>query len=193
MERSLPRTQSIHLRFGKGSQFTDQIVQLYCSQTSAPRPLFRIVTKPWTASNCSLFVVIFPGIFLISELFGSKSLGTETSINNAFFSFLYLTTLLGCSALFIMFTLNGIIRLYASIMFLFSIIAFGLRFHEFWGAGILKFLQMFRCITPHTLLCLCVYSWSDMSFLHLDRRSFVLAVCTLQNLHLSDWLSPANF
>ena len=49
---------------------------------------------------------------------------------------------------------------------------------------------MCQWITSHTLLCLCVYSCSDMSFLHPYRRWIVISVSTLQNLHLSDWLSP---
>ena len=65
MERSPPRTQSIHLRFGKRSRFTEQAVH-FCSQSFGPRALFRIVTEPRTASNCSSFVVIFTGMFCLN-------------------------------------------------------------------------------------------------------------------------------
>ena len=116
-------------------------------------------------------------IFLIYLFFRPKSLGIESSFPCIW--------VLCPVAVFSMFTLDGIIRLYLTIMSLFSMIAFGSCFHEFWGTGVLKFLQMCRWITPHTLLCLCVYSCSD--------RWLILCVSTLQNLHLSDLLSPTIF
>uniref|UniRef100_UPI003590046C uncharacterized protein n=1 Tax=Myxine glutinosa TaxID=7769 RepID=UPI003590046C len=83
----------------------------------------QFITELRTASNCSSFVVMFPKmafktfswylvIFLISTLFMPKSLGTDVSISNAVFSFLFLSTMSGRIALFSMFTLDVIIRSY---------------------------------------------------------------------------------
>ena len=123
-------------------------------------------------------------IFLISTLFRPKSLETDTSISNAVSSCLYPSAISGHDALFSMFILNRTIRSHVIVTSLFTIIAFGLCFHEFSVTGILKFLQMWQWTTLHILLCLCVYSGSGMSCLHPDRRWLMLSVSTLQNLHL---------
>ena len=100
-------------------------------------------------------------IFLISALFRPKSLGTDTSISNGIFYFLYLTPISGCNVLFSMFTLDGIIRSYVNGTSLFSMIAFGSCFHEFSEIGILKCLQMCQWIILQMLSCVSVYSCSD--------------------------------
>ena len=183
------------------------------SQSLVQRALFRIFTEPLTASSCSLFVVIFPGIifkssvrvfflvpaapiitdiipafcnfqilltsffrswylvmFLISAASSPKSLGTETSIKNADFSFLCFNSMSGHDALFAMSTLDGIISSRVSTLCVFSRIRSCLCFHDCSGAKMLKCLQMCQWITAQMLSCLSVYSCSYLSILHPGRR-----------------------
>ena len=95
VERSPRRSRSIHLSFGERSRFIYQGVKISCSQSFVPRALLRIVTEPRTASNCTLFVVIFPGmVFNISMRFFViiPAAPTITGTTLAFFSFQNLFT-----------------------------------------------------------------------------------------------------
>ena len=107
-------------------------------------------------------------------------MGTETTINNADFSFLCLSTMSRCNALFATSILDGIILSHVSTVRSFSRKSSGLCFHNYSRTGMLKCLQMCQWITPHTLSCLSVYSCSDMSFLHPERRWLVLSISSRQ-------------
>ena len=76
VEQNSPSTQSIHLRIREGLWLMSCIVKLCCSQSFVPRALFRIVIEPQTTSNCSSFVVMFPGmvcrIFVLYNWFTSQ-------------------------------------------------------------------------------------------------------------------------
>ena len=50
--------------FRSGVMIHGPSCEVFCSQGFVPRALFRTVTEPRTASNCSSFVVIFPGMVL---------------------------------------------------------------------------------------------------------------------------------
>ena len=80
------------------------------------------------------------------------------------FFFLSLSLISGRNALFSMFTFDGITMSYVSGTLMLSVIAFGSCCHKFSGTGTSKVLQICLWLTLHTLLCRCVYSYSDMRF-----------------------------
>ena len=90
-----PRTQNVDLLlYGEGSWFMNQTVK-FRSHSLVPRALFTIFTEPLTASTCTSFVVIFPGMIFkcsVRVFFLIPAALTTTGIISAFFNFYILMT-----------------------------------------------------------------------------------------------------